>query len=322
MQRPIYALPGLGVTRDGPCQVVAFATESAFAARLRDHPYRPGPTGNRRVSRSVSTTGRVAGPGQLEGRCRNQKPAQPPRCASQPARWMAAPPEPDTAWSAGVSIASSGEFARFYQGAVRPVTRYFVARVRCHQQADDLSSSTFLAAYTSRADYDNCRGTPHAWVFGIARHQLAQWQRRQNAYMRAVGRVATRERLDSGADHTSSEPFERVDEAVSNRQATLHAVAALGHLSGRQATALRLRVLGQLPYADLAASLGCSDGAARVRVSRGLRVMATALETRAAGSREKRSTGAGASAASSRAGSGCTAEDAASARGDLRRASG
>jgi len=43
--------------------------------------------------------------------------------------------------------------------------------------------------------------------------------------------------------------------------------------------AVRLRVVDELSYTDLADRLGISEGAARVRVSRGLAALAGALDT-------------------------------------------
>lgn len=45
---------------------------------------------------------------------------------------------------------------------------------------------------------------------------------------------------------------------------------ALAGLPASQVDTLRLRVMEDLPYSEVARRLGCSEGAARVRVSRGL----------------------------------------------------
>jgi RNA polymerase sigma-70 factor (ECF subfamily) len=52
----------------------------------------------------------------------------------------------------------------------------------------------------------------------------------------------------------------------------------LAALSGSQREALRLRIVEELPYSDVARELGVSEATARARVSRGLRALAEALE--------------------------------------------
>jgi DNA-directed RNA polymerase specialized sigma24 family protein len=54
----------------------------------------------------------------------------------------------------------------------------------------------------------------------------------------------------------------------------------LSRLGGGQREALRLRVVEDLPYPEVASSLGVTEATARARVSRGLRALAAALELR------------------------------------------
>jgi RNA polymerase sigma-70 factor (ECF subfamily) len=52
----------------------------------------------------------------------------------------------------------------------------------------------------------------------------------------------------------------------------------LARLTADQREALRLRVVEERSYEEVAASLGVSEATARARVSRGLRAMGAALE--------------------------------------------
>jgi RNA polymerase sigma-70 factor (ECF subfamily) len=52
----------------------------------------------------------------------------------------------------------------------------------------------------------------------------------------------------------------------------------LDRLSAGQREALQLRVVDELPYTDVADSLGISQQAARARVARGLKALAAALD--------------------------------------------
>lgn len=52
----------------------------------------------------------------------------------------------------------------------------------------------------------------------------------------------------------------------------------LGRLSHVQRQAVELRIVEELPYAELARRLDISEGTARVRVNRGLKALASALD--------------------------------------------
>ena len=57
--------------------------------------------------------------------------------------------------------------------------RFFRSRVPNHHQAEDLASSTLLQAFRSIAAF-HWRGRPfEAWLFGVARHELASFYRAQ-----------------------------------------------------------------------------------------------------------------------------------------------
>ena len=68
-------------------------------------------------------------------------------------------------------------------------------------------------------------------------------------------------------------------EALADLPALRHELqAAVAALPLSQAEAIGLRIVEQLPYPEVAERLGCSEGAARVRVSRGLSRLADTLE--------------------------------------------
>jgi RNA polymerase sigma-70 factor (ECF subfamily) len=82
--------------------------------------------------------------------------------------------------------------------------------------------------------------------------------------------------------HASEDDLREIEELAGLD--TLRAV--LGHelrrLSRDQREALRLRVVEERPYPEVAVALGVSEQTARARVSRGLRALARALEPRLA----------------------------------------
>ncbi|HEY6530980.1 MAG TPA: sigma-70 family RNA polymerase sigma factor [Acidimicrobiales bacterium] len=155
-------------------------------------------------------------------------------------------------------------FGELYDRHVADVLGYFVRRTRCGQTAADLTSETFAAAFTSRHRFTDVGAPGRAWLFTIAERQLSRYLRRARVDTRA------RRRLRVEPLELDSAEIERVEQLVDATQLTGALSDALGQLAPGLAEAVRLRVGAGLPYPEVAQRLGCSEGAARVRVSRGL----------------------------------------------------
>ena len=108
-------------------------------------------------------------------------------------------------------------------------------------------------------------------MFGIARNLLRQYHKHNRI------ESAARARMGFQAPYAECEDYERVDErSEASALAPLlrHAVRAL---PAEQRRALELRVVQQLPYEEVAGRLGCSQNAARLRVSSALRALTTQM---------------------------------------------
>ncbi len=133
--------------------------------------------------------------------------------------------------------------------------------------AADLTAEVFAAALASLETFRPELGSARAWLFGIARHELAQTWRRRRVEAQARRRVGMEPMM------LSDEDLQRIDElALDGRSMTL-----LDDLPGDQRSAVVGRVLQERDYADLAAELECSEMVVRQRVSRGLRTMRAKL---------------------------------------------
>jgi RNA polymerase sigma-70 factor (ECF subfamily) len=75
--------------------------------------------------------------------------------------------------------------------------------------------------------------------------------------------------------------LERIEELGGLETLRTAVEQALAGLTPSVAEAVTLRVVWELPYVEVARRLGCSEGAARVRVARGLSAIAESLESRA-----------------------------------------
>jgi RNA polymerase sigma-70 factor (ECF subfamily) len=138
----------------------------------------------------------------------------------------------------------------------------------------DLWAETFAQAVTSQRRFrGRSRAEAAAWLYAIARRQLWQYYRRGSAERRAMKRLSLER---PPADHL-------VEEALAQR-AGLRGVrtelaAALSTLSEDTRMALALRVVEEMSFADVAKQLEISEPTARARVSRGLRALASILDT-------------------------------------------
>jgi RNA polymerase sigma-70 factor (ECF subfamily) len=163
-------------------------------------------------------------------------------------------------------------FGLFYDRHVKAVLAFCVRRTGCAETAADLTAEVFAAAYAGRRRFRDTGAPASAWLFGIARRQIGTFLRRR--------RVSDRYRRRFGfhaVDITPDESERIVD--LMELEPLRHALAeAIESLSRAQIEALQLRVVDDLSYADVAARLGCSEGAARVRVSRALTRLSGLME--------------------------------------------
>jgi RNA polymerase sigma factor (sigma-70 family) len=165
------------------------------------------------------------------------------------------------------------EFAAFYSAHSRRVLTFFARRTFDVEVARDLTAETFAQAFEHRRRYrGSSEAEAAAWLFGIARHQLGRYARTGRVRRRAV------ERLGIRLPEVSEDDYERIVELAGLAELRDRVAAAFSGLSGDQREALRLRVVDELPYAQVAETLGVSEQTARARVSRGLRRLADAVE--------------------------------------------
>lgn len=162
--------------------------------------------------------------------------------------------------------------ADLYRRQARPMLTYFARRTHDPEVAVDLVAETFAAAI---ADSRQFRGRTDdeavGWLYGIARHQLGGWYRRGEVERRAMTRLRIERRALEEAE------YERVVELAGLAARRDRVARALASLSDRVRTAVRLRVVEERSYEEVATTLGISEQTARARVSRGLRDLAAGL---------------------------------------------
>jgi RNA polymerase sigma factor (sigma-70 family) len=175
------------------------------------------------------------------------------------------------AFRAGLTDPS--EFRRVYQAFAEPVLLFLTRRTHDPEVALDLAAETFAEAYISgrrfrgRDDRDLA-----AWLFAIARHQLAHYLRRGHAEARAVRRLGIR------VPALSVDDLDQIHDRAGLRTLQPMIADALAQLSSEQRDAVELRVVRELSYPEIAQRLNITEQTARARVSRGLRALGELLE--------------------------------------------
>jgi RNA polymerase sigma-70 factor (ECF subfamily) len=164
------------------------------------------------------------------------------------------------------------DIGRLYAQHAESLLLFLARRTADPQIALDLWAEVFAQAAAAARRF---RGSGDAeaagWLYGIARRQLALYYRRGHAERRALDRLTLeRPPADPGVL------------AEIERRAGLDALradlaAALAQLSPAIRDAVQMRVVDELPYADVARRLAISEQAARARVSRGLAALAGLL---------------------------------------------
>jgi RNA polymerase sigma-70 factor (ECF subfamily) len=164
-----------------------------------------------------------------------------------------------------ISVRRPDAFALFYRRHAEALLTFFVRRTFDPETAADLTAETFAEGFASRKRFRDRGVEGSAWLYGIARHQLSRYRRRGSVDDRA------RLRLGMPMRSVSAEDYERIEELLDFEELRSRVGHAFEELSNEQRRAITLRVHEGRNYADVARIMGCTEQAARARVSRGLR---------------------------------------------------
>jgi RNA polymerase sigma-70 factor (ECF subfamily) len=149
----------------------------------------------------------------------------------------------------------------FYLTNVEAVEQFIARRVSDPYLAADLTADVFLAAIDAAATYRPGRGTPAAWLSGVARNVVASEYRRTKRERRANSRLEGRRLLDD-------EDLERMQQRIDAAAGARHLFAAIAELPPTERAVLELVALDELTVTEAAAALGVRPVTARVRLHR------------------------------------------------------
>lgn len=149
----------------------------------------------------------------------------------------------------------------FYREHLPWVRRFVARRVDDPHTAADLTADIFLAAIDGAGGYRADRGSPSAWLAGIARNVVAGHHRRRTREGRAHARISGRALLD---EHSAELLSDRIDGERLAREVYL----SLEALPDSQRAVVELVAVDGLSLTEAARALGISAGSARVRYHR------------------------------------------------------
>ncbi len=136
--------------------------------------------------------------------------------------------------------------------------------VGCEAEAEDIAQDTFLKAWGARERLQE-PASVRGWIARIAANLARTRQARRSRLIEGAAELAV---MTSPAQ--AHEALERAEDRSRLR-------GAVARLTPRQCAVITLRIDRELSFKEIAASLGCSDGAARVNFTYGLRGLKEAL---------------------------------------------
>ena len=130
--------------------------------------------------------------------------------------------------------------------------------------AQDVAADVFVCAWAARAQFDPARGTPAAWLWGIARNSARAWHR-------------------AGRAPSQSLPGDVIDDAAWAERAARAEImgqvaAALTQLAPIDQEIVALRFGAGLSYRAIGESVGISETATGARLHRAVRRLRLAFE--------------------------------------------
>jgi RNA polymerase sigma factor (sigma-70 family) len=162
-------------------------------------------------------------------------------------------------------------FEAFYRANVEGVQRFVARRVDDGERAADLTAEIFLAAIDSSRHYRSTRGTPEAWLFGIARVTVAADRRRR-------GRERVGFERFRGSALVDEDDSVRIDARIDAEARSRDLYAAMDRLPEGERAVLELVVLDGLTVVEAAAAVEVRPVTARVRLHRARRKLRDELE--------------------------------------------
>jgi RNA polymerase sigma-70 factor (ECF subfamily) len=163
---------------------------------------------------------------------------------------------------------SAGEqFEALYRTTFPRVYAYVASMLRDRSAAEEVTAQAYERAYRKRSSYKSGRGTPEAWLFGIARH----------AALDELRRLKRRAPLDGDPEDVSASAPEDHAEGVVRRETVR---AGLATLDPRERDLLALKFQAGLSNSEIARVLVTSESNVGTKLHRTMEKLRRACNER------------------------------------------
>jgi RNA polymerase sigma-70 factor (ECF subfamily) len=179
------------------------------------------------------------------------------------------------AGSDGAIARDPAAFEAFYREHIDALQRFIARRVATPEAAADLTADVFLAAIQAADTYDPSAGPAKAWLFGIARHRIADSYRAAARESRVTAEVVGRELLDA-------DDLARIHERLDAEASARDLYRRLHSIPEPERAVLELVALDDLTVAEAAGALQITTVAARVRLHRARKRLGASAPARTA----------------------------------------
>lgn len=172
---------------------------------------------------------------------------------------------PDTKLVDQAAKGDKGAFGSLYERYLDEIYRYVFFRLFNHQEAEDLTETTFLKAWEalpkSRKKIKNFR----AWIYRIAHNLIVDEIRKNHPEMLEGDAVVQKDNFN-------------IENLVEREQENQALVRAIAQLENNYRQVIVLRFFNQISHAEAAEILDIDEGHVRVLQYRGLKRLRKLLE--------------------------------------------
>ena len=156
-------------------------------------------------------------------------------------------------------------FDQLYRKSRDDVYAYAAGLLRDRAAAEDVTATAFERAYRKRSRFDADRGSPRAWLFGIARNAALDELRRRGRH--AQMNAEPEDLADLGTPH----PAER-------SELRLALAGAIGSLAGAERELIALKFFAGLSNAEIGRVLGTSESNVGTKLHRTINKLREVLD--------------------------------------------
>lgn len=158
---------------------------------------------------------------------------------------------------------TAAEKERLYKEYRDKVFGYIRSRVNNREDAEDLCEDVFLKAYRSSEEYDGERASIGTWIYSITRNTVIDYYRRSRP---------AEELPEDLSDDTSPE------DGVLSSEMLEELASALESLPTELTDIIVLHYYDRISLTDIAAKLGISYGAVKLKHQKALMMLKIALD--------------------------------------------